>query len=215
MLEISFNDNTGLNIYANLFSATNKIKAFNPTSGLFDTISLSSQSDFQIILSENSVRKGYYSYSITDLSSIPETSNGDFYLIEVFRLLGSGPDRESDTLVGTMAFYWDGEQEVDICGCQSVAGTTLTAQDVWENAERTLTDLDIDLECPDPYITIENNVEGLSELQDQLELTDSKVDQIISLINGLSTNQTELPNTSSPVIGPRGSSGGTSNIRIT
>lgn len=223
-LLISYQDVPGRNIYANLFSATNKLKAFNPDSELFETISLSSQSNFQIVLPEDNIRKGYYSYDILNSSLIPETLNGDFYLIEVFRLLGSGPDRESDTLVGTMAFYWDGEQEVDICGCQSIAGTSLSAQDVWNHSTRTLTsntgstdcpDVNVDLECPDPYITIENNVEGLSELQTQLELTDNKVDQIISLINDLSTNQVGLPNTSSPTIGPRGSSGGTSNIRIT
>lgn len=225
-LLISYQDTPGRNIYANLFSATNKLKAFNPTTKIFETISLPSQSDFQIVLLEDDVRKGYYSFNILDSSSIPETSNGDFYLIEVFRLLGSGPDRESDTLVGTMAFYWDGEQEVDICGCQSTAGTSLSAQDVWSYSDRTLTsntgstdcpDVNIDLECPDPYVTIENNVEGLSELQTQLELTDNKVDQIIQLINdlSLSPSQVGLPNTSSPVIGPRGSSGGTSNIRIT
>lgn len=224
-LLISYQDIPGRSIYANLFSATNKLKAFNPDSELFETISLSSQSDFQIVLSEDGVRKGYYSYDILNSSSIPETLNGDFYLIEVFRMLGSGPDRESDTISGTMAFYWDGEQEVDICGCQSAAGTSLSAQDVWDNPTRTLTsnagssdcpDVNIDLDCPDPYITIENNVEGLSELQDQLESTDNKVDQIIEMINGLSSNQTiGLPNTSSPIIGPRGSSGGTSNIRVT
>ena len=232
-LLISYQDTPGKAVYANLFSATNKIKAFDPSSNSFETLSLPSQSDFALIMDEDSVRKGYYSYTITDVSNIPETDNGDFYLVEVFEALGSSYDRESDTLLGTMAFYWDGEQEVDICGCQTQAGSFLTAQDVWEYADRSLTDevdcgdtggggspnVDIELQCPDPYITVNTTVEGLDELREQLLSTDMKVDEVIRLINSLSPSQPAarggLPNTSTPIIGPPGSSGGTSSIRVT
>ena len=234
-LLISYQDKTGLVIYANLFSSTDKLKAFNPTSETFETITLPSQSDFAIILDEDPVRKGYYSFDISDVSNIPSTEGGDFYLIEVRRAEGSGYDRESDKLTGTMAFYWDGEQEVDICGCQTESGTSISAKDIWEYPNRSLTDevdcgdtggsssspnVDIELECPDPYITINNNVEGLDELRQQIDGTDAKIDEVIRLINNIGTGQqqrtTALPNTSNPVIGPRGSSApGQSSIRVT
>lgn len=218
-LLISYQDSPGKTIYANLFSATNKTKAFNPTISNFDNLSLSSQSNFAIILSENSIRKGYYSYSISNTSNIPKTQDGDFYLVEVFESSGSSYDRESDRLLGTMAFYWDGSREVDICGCQTQSGTSLTAQDIWNYNDRSLTDsIDIDLECPDPYIIVNTNVEGFDELVEKINNTDIKVDEIIRLINNLSVGKpgsmSSLPKTSIPVIGPPGSSGGTSSIRV-
>jgi hypothetical protein len=235
-LLISYQDKTNLIIYANLFSATDKLKAFNPTSGNFETITLATQSDFAIILEEDPVRKAYYSFEISDVTNIPPTEGGDFYLIEVRRAGGSGYDRESDKLTGTMAFYWDGEQEVDICGCQTETGTAISAKDIWEYPNRSLTDevdcgdtgggssvppvVDVELECPDPYITINNNVEGLDELRQQIEGTDAKIDEVIRLINNIGTGQqprtVAIPNTSTPVIGPRGTRApGQSNIRVT
>jgi hypothetical protein len=246
-LLISYQDKTGYAIYANLFSATDKLKAFNPSSENFETISLATQSDFAIILSEDAVRKGYYSFEVSNTLNIPPTEGGDFYLIEVRRADGSSYDRESDKLTGTMAFYWDGEQEVDICGCQTESGTSLTAEDIWQHSNRTLTgqvdcgntgggsgdcpdvyvdyanvncpDLpDIVVDCPDPYITINNNIEGLEELTQQLGETDAKVDEVIRLLNDIG-NQPIItrgtPNFSNPIIGPPGSSsGGQSSIRV-
>ena len=197
-LLISYQDTPNKIVYANLFSATNKIKAFNPNLNSFDTISLSTQSDFALTMEEEDIRKGYYSHTINDTSNIPETENGDFYLVEVFEALGSGHDRESDVLLGTMAFYWNGEQEVDICGCQTQAGSSLTVQDIWEYEDRSLTESvdcgetggsDISLECPDPYITVNTTINGLEDLSNQLNNTDTKVDQIINLINNLSIAQ--------------------------
>lgn len=228
-LLISYQDATGKAVYANLFSASNKLKAFNPSTHDFETISLAYQSDFAIVLSENLIRKGYYSYSIANTENIPPTDNGDFYLVEVFEALGSGNDRESDTLLGTMAFYWDGEKEVDICGCQTQLGTSLTAQDVWEYSNRGLTDtvdcgdikatdVNIDLECPDPYIIVNADIEGINDLKDDIKNAELKIDEIIRLINNMSPSQpdrtTSIPKTSNPTIGPRGSSGGSSSIRV-
>lgn len=218
-LLISYQDVPGKAVYANLFSATNKIRAFNPSINNFANLSLSDQPDFAIPLSEDSIRKGYYSYIISNVSNIPATDNGDFYLVEVFESI-TGYNRESDPLLGTMAFYWDGNKEVDICGCQTQAGTSLTAQDIWSYVDRSLTEkiIDIDLECPDPYIIVNTTVDGFDELVSKIDNTDTKVNEIIRLINNLSPckpgSMSSLPNTSIPIIGPRGSSGGTSSIRV-
>lgn len=224
-LLISYQDSTEKIVYANLFSATDKTKGFNTNSSMFSSFSLESQSDFAIILSEDSVRKGYYSHIITETSSIPPTEDGDFYLVEVFESLGSGYDRESDPLLGTMAFYWNGEREVDICGCQTQAGTSLTAEDIWSYQNRSLTSevdcgnsgnqpVEINLECPDPYITVNATIEGLDEVNSKLDNNASQLNEVIRLINNLSVINRPIPRTSVPNVGPRGSSGGTSNIRI-
>lgn len=230
-LFISYQDSPGKTIYANLFSATNKNQAYNPITKTFLNFTLASQPDFGLILSESSERVGNYSIEIADTSGIPATSDGDFYLVEVFEVQGSGLDRELDRLQGTMAFYWDGTREVDICGCQSSAGTNLTAADIWEYPDRTLTQdigggsetpgetaVEIDLTCPDPYINVEVETD-LTGVENRLDVTDAKIDQLITLVRELGGSDdqgTVLPNTSTPIIGPRGSSaGGQSSIRIT
>ena len=158
-LPIEFNDRTGETIYANLFSATDRRKAFNPTTSDFVTLSASNEADVAIILEEDSVRVGHYKYTISTVTNIPATSDGSFYLIEVYRALGTSFDRSSDTLMGTLAFYWDGESEVNVCGRESASspapspGNSLTAQEVWEYSQRTLTQ---DIQAPDIYVDIEN-----------------------------------------------------------
>lgn len=233
-LLISYQDKPDLIVYANLFSSTDKLKAFDVSLSNFNSITLATQSDFAIYLTESTERKGYYSFEISDVSNIPATSSDDFYLVEVFRQQGAAPNRETDRLAGTMVFYWDGQREVDICGCQTDSQASFTPQDVWEYPDRTLTqdidcgdpyqstgpcpDVIVDLECPDPYIIVDSSCDQIDELRQQIANSDVKLDQVISLIQNLQiptgTPITAPPNVTNPTVGPRGSSSGSSSIRV-
>jgi hypothetical protein len=243
-LKIEFNGEVGANFYAFLFDAVDKSKAFNPTSNTFETFLLTNQSDFVLVLSEDDERLGYFSYSISDVSNIPATENGSFYLAEVYQALnvqsdGTGAaatvvyDRGTDDFCGGRQFYWDGTQEVDICGCASSSegscDPTEIAQAVWSNDERTLTEnveidegkiadavwtrdertLTQDLECPElPEIPeCPDDAEQLTEIQKTLN-------EILEKLN--STPQRSLPNAQTPRIGQPGSSAqGSGGINIT
>jgi len=229
-LPIEFNDRTGETIYANLFSATDRRDAFNPSTNDFVTLSASNEADVAIILEEDSIRLGHYKYTISTVTNIPATSDGSYYLIEVYRALGTSFDRSTDTLMGTLAFYWDGENEVNVCGCESSAspspspGSSLTAQEVWEYTERTLTQ---DVQAPDIYVDIENP-DSLTDIEipecpdnsEEIEALKAIIEQQFQTINNLleeiKANQSRrvgTPNTQTPRVGR--SSGGSSDIRVT
>ncbi len=244
-LKIEFNGEVGANFYAFLFDAVDKSKAFNPTSKQFETFLLTNQSDFILALAEDDERLGYYSFAISDVSNIPATEEGNFYLAEVYQSLnvqvsGSGSDastsivydRGTDDFCGGRQFYWDGTQEVDICGCASSSGgscdpseiaeavwgsetRTLTgnvevdesaiADAVWTRDERTLTQ---DLECPElPEIPeCPDDSDQLTEIQNTLA-------EILAKLNA--TPQRRLPNAQTPRIGQPGTNAGNSGINIT
>jgi len=223
MLTIEYSDSPELTIYANLFSATSNTSAFNASTNDFITVDGTNEIDVAIVLDEISVRPGFYNFIITDVSNIPETVDGQFYLLEIFIALGTSFDRSTDTLVGTIPFYWDGEKEVDVCGC-SASGSDTTAQSIWEYQDRTLTqDLEcpdpyIELECPDPYIDLEcpDNSQEIEDLKKSLEIQLASINETLEKIEQNQCNTvsvTSVPSTQTPRIN-RGS-GGQSNIRVT
>lgn len=115
-LSIQYNDTVGLDIYAFLFSSSDKSKAFHISKNSFQTFSLSNQAAFAIAMEEDSIRVGFYSADIADVSNIPASSGDDFYLIEMFKKTGSVADRRVDTILGSQYFYWDGTKEISLGG---------------------------------------------------------------------------------------------------
>jgi len=212
-LNIDYSDNSGLIIYANLYSATDRLVAFNPTTDKFVTVTGTNELDVVIVLEEISARPGFYTYNIIDVSNIPATVNGQFYMVEIFRATGSGFDRSTDRLAGTITFYWDGEKEVDVCGCEASGSGGATPQEIWEYSDRSLTE---DLICPDPYIELEcpDHSDEIDELRQSIEEGLEIINKTLEDIKNSQTSSPRIiPNTQTPRVN-RGT-GGQSDIRVT
>lgn len=213
-LSIEYSDAPGLTVYAVLVSADDRSQVFNVDSEEFETFELYSQSHFAILLSESDKRLGFYSESISNVSGIPASDKA--YLIEIYRALGTGFDRASDTLLGSQIFYWDGEKEIPFGGLQVETDLTGIPAAVWAYSDRSLTQ---ELTCPEipecPEIpTVPECPDNSAELAALRLLIEQKTKEITDLIKQHDEAQGVLPNTQVPRLGRSGSSGGSGGIRF-
>jgi hypothetical protein len=132
--EISHISDTGIELYACLFDAADRTKAWNTDSASFETFTIESQSDFALALVEDEERSGFYAYDFEN--DIPAVSGDSYYFIEVWQRTGDDPDRANDELVGALQFFWDGTKEIAPFASNN---SGLTAGQVWANEDRTLT----------------------------------------------------------------------------
>ncbi len=209
-LIISFNDDTNYIIYAFMFNSKGD-KAYSIETGSFDVFSLENQSNFVIFLEESLQRPGFYNFEITD--DIPATEDGEFYVIEIFEMLGSSSDRSSDTFKGSSSFCWDGTKEVALSDKNSdgslienvwnYENRSLTQEidkEVWEYSSRSITqDIPSCPEippCPDNSEDIKKIEEEIKDLQILME---TKLEELTKLIES-QKNINSLPKTQNPKI---------------
>lgn len=219
--DITYSDEPGKTMYATLFDATDLTLAWNKSSSTFEIFTLSSQSDFALPLTEDSERVGLYIYAVS--VDIPAVVGDDFYLIEVRERIGLSYDRANDTLFGTKQFFWNGTREVEpffIEGLtaqqvwnndeRTLTSVSLTAKDVWEYLQRTLT------ECPcdnaDLITLIQSIQTQLTVLLKQIENANQGIEDLQKgvVIQGATPEVKPQP----PRVGQTGSVGPTSSIRI-
>jgi hypothetical protein len=147
--DITYSDQSGLNFYAILFSATDLTKAFKLTTNDFDTYTTDTHTDFVIPLSEDANRYGWYTYYISNLTNIPNVIGDQYYFLEVWLKRGSVASRLSDTNTGNMKVCWGRNNSDWLQIAQQVweyntrtltnIEPTITPKEIWEYATRTLT----------------------------------------------------------------------------
>lgn len=232
--EITYEDEPGLTVYANLFSSTDFSKAWNPSAGDFAAYTLANQSDFALLLVEDSERTGWYTYTISDTTNIPAATDDHYYFIEVRYKSGANYDRVADAVLGSVASYWG---MVTDCGDSGNGGnpgtggataeeiwsytnrtltepmpTTLTPKEIWEYAARTLT------ECPCSVEEFQAAIlEAIAALTVKVEEGDqtinTHIDQTeIDIINALTPKPLPTPNVAKPTV-TLNSKGPSSSIR--
>lgn len=201
-LKIEYSDEPGLVVYA-LFIRSVDNKVYDMTSKTFETFSAQAQNDFYIVLEEDSDLGGFYHHEITDVSGIPATTEDNWYLLEIYKSIGSSFDRLSDPLLGSQVFYWDGTKEIPLGGASVTVDLSGVPSAVWNYQTRTLTQ---DVTCPD-------NSEEIAAIK---KLIEEKSKELADLIEKQCQEQPTgtLPNAQTPRLGPLGSNGGASGIRF-
>ncbi len=145
--DITYDDQTGLSLYALLFSAEDSSKAWNPSTSAFETYELSSQSSFVLTLIEDTNRLGWYKYSISDVANIPIVVGNQYYFVEVWKMVGDEPNRAEDCKTGSSRVFWGKEtgQFLEIAkkvweyNTRTLTVSPITAREIWEYTSRTLT----------------------------------------------------------------------------
>lgn len=224
--EITHISDTGVALYAFLFDAADRTKAWNTDTASFEVYDSSLQSDFALHLEEDEQRSGFYAYMFE--SDIPSVTADSYYFIEIWQQGGDNVDRASDELVGTLQFFWDGTKEIP----PFAAGTTgLTAAEVWANVDRTLTStLSPSAKEIWEYVnrtltenTIADLLVILSVIQTSLQSLTERVSALETASSDIKTNTEQIKedvkkttvtvNPQSPRVSPNGVSG-PSNIRV-
>ena len=229
---ITYSDDSDLNLYANLYKASDLSYAWNYNNNQFELFSLDNQTEFVIPLEEDSERLGFYFYDFS--YDIDAVESDKYYLIEIKKKIGSNYDRENDEIVGSSPFFWNGSEETfpfantlkienpisaeDVWNYPTREITNnITVDEIWDASKRTLTenpcsDLNEDLKniqetIDDIYKTINDNSEKINEQINAIYISLQKIQEQIkpSAIN---------LNTKQPVIGNSGTFSNNTNIKI-